>query len=154
MTITVSTLAECPFSIATEYAQEYLRNAEAGRAESLVRVPWFPLIPALAHRVRMSFGLHADVGEPGRRHEEIRLRWNSGSRLLPNFRGAVSFRIEGTRTRIFIDGSYDAPLGLIGRYFDDAIGKRVARVSLQDLADRLAGFLEQRERAWRQSKGA
>jgi hypothetical protein len=102
----------------------------------------------------MSFGLHADVGEPGRRHEEIRLRWNSGSRLLPNFRGAVSFRIEGTRTRIFIDGSYDAPLGLIGRYFDDAIGKRVARVSLQDLADRLAGFLELRERAWRQSKGA
>jgi hypothetical protein len=154
VTITVSTLAECPFSIAAEYAQEYLRNAEAGGAESLVRVPWFPSVPALAHRVRMSFGLHADVTEPGRRHEEIRLKWSSGSRLLPNFRGSVYFRIEAPRTRILIDGSYDAPLGVLGRCFDSAIGQRIARASLQDLGERLATYLELRERQWRASKQA
>jgi hypothetical protein len=153
MTLSVSTLAECPFSIAAEYAQEYLQKAEAGEAESLVRVPLFPAWPAFAHRVRMSFGLHADTGEPGRRHDEIRLRWSSGTSLLPNFRGTISFRIDAARTRIVIEGSYDAPLGMLGRCFDNVIGKRIARASLQDLADRLAGFLEQRERAWRQSKG-
>lgn len=154
MTITVTALAECPFSIADEYAQEYLRNAEAGGAESLVRVPWFPWLPAFAHRVRMSFGVHADMSEPGRRHDEISVRWSSGSRLLPNFRGTICFRIDATRTRVLVEGSYDAPLGVLGRCFDNVIGKRIARASLQDLADRLATFLEQRERAWRQSKGA
>ena len=154
MTISVSTLADCPFSVAAEYAQEYLRNAEAGGAESAVRVPWFPLLPALAHRVRIRFGLHADVSEPGRRHEEIRLKWSSGSRLLPNFRGTVSFRIEAPRTRILIDGAYDAPFGALGRCFDAMIGRRIARASLQDLADRLAEYLARREREWRRSKGA
>jgi hypothetical protein len=146
--ISVSTLAECPFSIADEYAQEYLRNAEAGGIQSLVRVPWFRPLPALARRVQMTFGLHKDVTEPGREHEEIRLRWTSGTRMLPNFRGTLHFRIEALRTRIFIDGTYDAPLGLLGRCFDQVIGKRIARASMQDLADRLATFLEQREREW------
>jgi hypothetical protein len=154
VTITVTTQAECPFSIAAEYAQEYLRNAEAGAVESLVRVPWFHALPALAHRVRMSFGLHVDTTDVGRRHEEIRLRWSSGSPLLPNFRGTICFRIEATRTRILIEGTYDAPFGVLGRCFDDVIGKRIARASLQDLGDRLATFLGLRERAWRQSQGA
>jgi hypothetical protein len=154
VTFSITTLADCPFSIAAEYAQEYLRNAEAGGAESLVRVPWFPSLPALARRVRMSFGLHLDLGEPGRLHDEIHVRWSSGTPLLPNLRGTICFRIEGTQTRILIEGSYDAPLGVLGRCFDNVIGKQIARASLQDLGDRLAAFLELRERAWRQSKGA
>jgi hypothetical protein len=154
VTITVSTLAECPFSIAAEYAQEYLRNAEAGGLESLVRVPWFRWFPAFTHRVRMSFGLHTDLTEPGRRHDEIHLGWSSGTWFLPNFRGSVFFRIERKRTRIIVAGNYDAPLGVLGRCFDSVIGKRIARASLQDLGDRLATFLDLRETTWRQSKGA
>lgn len=154
MTITVSTLAECPFSIADEYAREYLQRAEVGGVESLVRVPLFWPLPKLVHRVRLTFGLHTDITEPGRQHDEIRLQWISRTRLLPNFRGIVTFRIESTLTRIFIEGSYDAPLGLLGRCFDQLIGKTIARASLQDLADRLKTFLEQREREWRQSKSA
>ena len=154
MVITVSTLADCPFSIAEEYSKEYLQRAEAGGAESLVRLPWFRPLPMPAHRVRMTFGLHTDMSEPGRQHNEIRFRWSSGTRLLPNFRGVISFRNEATRTRIFIEGSYDAPLGLLGRFFDQLVGKRIARASLDDLGDRLKAFLEQRERAWRAAKGA
>ncbi|HEV8021319.1 MAG TPA: hypothetical protein VGP41_08675, partial [Candidatus Lustribacter sp.] len=115
MTITVSVLADCPFSVAEEYAKEFLQNAEAGGAESLVRVPWFHMLPIPAHRVRWTFGLHSDITEHGRRHDEIRFRWNSGTRLLPNFRGIISFRIQATRTIIFIEGSYDAPFGVFGR---------------------------------------
>ncbi len=154
MTITTSTLADCPFSMATEYAQEYLHNAEAGGVESFVRVPWFPSLPAFERRVRMNFGLHADLTEVGRRHDEIQLRWHSGMPLLPNFRGTICFRIEAMGTLLLIEGTYDAPLGVFGRCFDEVIGKRIARASLQDLGHRLAGFLELRERAWRQSRGA
>lgn len=154
VTITVTALANCPFSIAAEYAQEYLQKAEAGGAESLVRVPWFSFLPALTHRVRMSFGIQADVTDSGRLHDEILLRWGSGTWLLPNFHGTICFRIEALRTRIIIDGRYDVPLGVLGRCFDAVIGKRIARASLQDLGDRLATFLEVRESTWRQSKGA
>lgn len=153
-TVTVSMPAECPFSIAEEHAKEYLQRAEAGGDESLVRVPWFPPLPMLAHRVRLTFSLHTDATEPGRQHEEIRFRWSSGARLLPNFRGTLNFRIDGKRTRIIIEGTYDAPLGPLGWCFDQVIGKRIARASLQDLGNRLASFLGQREREWRQSKGA
>jgi hypothetical protein len=154
MVITVSTLADCPFSIAEEYAKEYLQRAEAGGAEALVRVPWFRPLPMPAHRVRLTFGLHTDVSEPGRRHDEIRFRWSSGTRLLPNFRGVISFRNEATRTRIFIEGSYDAPFGMLGGFFDRLAGKRIARASLVDIGERLKAFLEQREREWRKSRGA
>lgn len=154
MVITVSTLADCPFSMAEEYAKEYLQRAEAGGTEALVRVPLFRPLPMPAHRVRLTFGLHTDVSEPGRRHDEIRLRWTTGTRLLPNFRGVISFRNDATRTRIFIEGSYDAPLGILGQVFDRFAGKRIARASLEDLGERLKTFLEQRERAWRQSRGA
>jgi hypothetical protein len=152
MTITVSTLAECPFSIADEYAKEYLQRAEGGGAESLVRVPWFVPFPKPAHRVQLTFGLHSDITDHGRRHDEIRLRWTSGTPLLPNFHGVVSFRIESMRTRIFIEGNYDAPLGLAGRCFDEVIGKRIARASLQDLGERLRVFLERREQSWRETR--
>ncbi len=57
-----------------------------------------------------------------------------------------AFGIEATHTRILIEGTYDAPFGVLGRCFDHVIGKRIARASLQDLGDRLATFLGLRER--------
>lgn len=150
--ISLSTVAECPFSIADEYAKEYLERAEAGGQEAYIRVPWFVPLPLPVRRVRMTFGLHRDVAEGGRAHDEIRFNWASGTRVLPDFRGTIMFRIEGARTRVLIDGSYAAPLGTLGRWFDAAIGKRVARASLRDLAERIAAYLAARERAWRAAK--
>jgi len=148
----VTTLAECPFSIADEYAKEYLKRAESGGQEAYVRVPLLRPLPALAHRMRVSFGIHADISEHGRAHEEIRLRWSSGTRLLPDFRGTLNFRIEGLRTRILIEGSYAIPFGQFGRWFDRAIGQRIARATLQDFGDRIATYLSERERNWRRSQ--
>ena len=151
-TITVTTLAECPFSIADEYAKEYLQRAESGGEEAYVRVPLLSPLPALAHRVSVSFGIHTDINEYGRRNEEIHLRWSSGTRLLPDFRGTMTFRIETVRTRILIEGSYAIPGGQLGRWFDRAIGKHIARATLQDFSDRIASYLAERERNWRLSK--
>jgi hypothetical protein len=147
--ITVAAVAECPFAIAEEYAKEYLENAEAGHAEAYVRVPLFWPLASPARRVRLTFGIHADVTEPGRSHTQLRLRWSSGTRLLPNLHGTLAFRIEGTRTRIVINGCYVPPFGTCGRVFDRIVGRRLATASLNNLAERIARYLAERERAWR-----
>ena len=147
--IAVSALAECAFSIADEYATEYLRRAEAGGPEGTIRVPWPLPIPFLRHHVALSFGIHADVLEEGRRHDELRFHWESGSKFLPNFRGTMRFRIEALHTRVLVDGGYDAPLGAFGRCFDQMLGRHMARASLQELADRVAMYLSSSERSWR-----
>lgn len=147
--ISVSAIADCAFSIAEEYATEFLRSAEAGGPEALIRIPLAVPNAALQHRVGVRFGLHFDILEKGRAHDEVRFRWTSGSRRLPDFHGTLRFQIEGLRTRILIDGSYRAPLGALGRAFDRIAGKHIARASLADLADRLARYLGAREHAWR-----
>ena len=142
-------LADCPFSIAEEYATEYLRRAEAGGPESTIRVPWPLPFPSPRLRVAISFGLQIDVREDGRRHEEVRFWWKSGSRFLPDFRGTMRFRIEHLSTRVLVEGDYKVPFGMLGRWFDNAFGRRIARASLQELTDRVALHLEKRERTWR-----
>gem|GEM_PF-1694789 len=147
--VTAQAYAACPFSIAQEHAVEYLRRAEAGEAEAAIHVP-IRLLPAfLQRRVAVTFGMHADVTEAGRPHDEIRLRWNAGTPLLPDFRGTLRFRIAAPGTDVLVEGTYRAPFGALGGAFDDVIGRHIAQASLDDLARRIARALETSERAWR-----
>jgi hypothetical protein len=139
----------CPFSIAQEYAVDDLRRAEAGEDEAQIRVP-IALLPLWLRRsVAITFGLHYDVAEAGRRHDEIRLRWSAGTPLLPDFRGTLRFRIAGTGTDLLVEGSYRIPFGTFGGLFDNLVGRHVAHASLRDLIRRIAGACETSERAWR-----
>jgi hypothetical protein len=147
--VSLQVYAACPFSVAHEYAIDYLRRAEAGQDEAEIRVPvafWAGLI---RRRVTISFGLHYDVVDGGRPHDEIRLRWTAGTRLLPDFRGTLRFRIAGKGTDVLIDGSYHVPLGTFGRLFDYIAGRHLASASLRDLAHRIAVSLENTEHDWR-----
>jgi hypothetical protein len=147
--VTIEAYAACPFSIAQEYAVDYLRRAQAGEAEADIRVPIRFLPGFIQRRVAVTFGLHADVTEGGRAHEEIRIRWHAGTLLLPDFRGTLRFRIAGQGTAVLVEGTYRVPLGVMGRVFDDIFGHHIAQASLGDLARRIADALETSERAWR-----
>jgi hypothetical protein len=144
--------AACPFSIAQEYAVEYLRRAEAGKSEAEIRVPVAFLPGLLRRRVAVTFGLHYDVAEKGRAHDEIRLRWSAGTPWLPDFRGTMRFRIAGTETDVLVEGSYRIPFGNVGRAFDNLAGRHIALASLRDLTRRIAGALETGERDWRKKE--
>jgi hypothetical protein len=61
----------------------------------------------------------------------------------------MRFRIETLRTRVHVDGGYTVPLGAVGYCFDQTVGKRLARASLQELADRIAAYLSDCESKWR-----
>ncbi len=152
--IAVEARAECPFSMAQEYAAEYFRAAELAGPEAEIGVRWRFPFPMLRHRVALSFGVHSDVMEQGRAHDEIHVQWTSGMPILPDFHGVLRFRIEGTGTRVLVDGWYLPPLGPIGRAFDRHVGRWIASESMRDLADRVAAHLTQREGAWRAQQPA
>jgi hypothetical protein len=147
--VSADVLAACPFSIAQEYAEDYFRSAEAGHNEAEIRVPIRFLPTVIRRRVELRFGIHSDGTDGGRTHDEIRVRWSSGTWLLPAFHGTVRLRISGSATRVMVDGSYHAPFGVIGRVFDSLVGGYIARASVTDLAHRIAVYLEEREIEWR-----
>jgi hypothetical protein len=149
-TVTASALAKCPFSVAQDYATDYLRRAQAGSSEAQIRVPLGFLPAALHRRVAITFGLHFDVVEAGRAHDEIRVRWTAGTPVLPDFRGTLRFRIaSGTSTTITLDGTYRVPFGQLGAWFDRLAGSRIAQSSAADLTARIARALERDQRDWR-----
>ena len=147
--VTAEVFAICPFSIAEEYASDYFRSAESGHDEAEIRVPVRFLPTVIRRRVELRFGIHSDGTEPGRAHDEIRVRWSSGTWLLPAFHGTVRLRISGLGTRVLVEGSYHPPFGIIGRLFDYLVGTQIARASVSDLAHRVAVYLEERESVWR-----
>jgi hypothetical protein len=143
--VTVEQICECPFSMAQEYTEQYLQQAEGGGEKSRLRSP----IPLLGHRVKMSFGLWLDITEAGPQHEEIRLLWKSGTNVLPDFHGTIRFRIHGRDTLLGVEGKYVPPLGWFGAAFDTLLGRHIARYTLHDLARRICRFLEHSEHGWR-----
>jgi len=141
--VMVESIAVCPFSMAEEYAGEFLRAAEGHGPEASIGRS------RLRRDVTLSFGIQTDVAEDGRVHDELRVQWASGSRLLPDFNGSIRFRIDGERTRVLVDGTYAPPFGAFGTAFDRIAGRTIARASVQDLADRIAEHLTRREAGWR-----
>jgi hypothetical protein len=147
-TVLANAHAKCPFSVAQEYATDFLEQAECSGEQAEVRVPMRLFGLTLHHRVGLRFRVRSDGSEPGRSHDRLQIAWTSGTALLPDFHGDIKFRIDGGATRILIDGRYRAPLGALGRLLDTSIGVHVAEASVHDLALRVAGYLERRQREW------
>jgi hypothetical protein len=146
--ISVEKRCACPFSIAQEYAQQYLERTETGGPAPLVVYPFALPFFSLRRSVAMSFSLASDVTEPGRAHDQVLLRWTSGFGLLPDFRGTIRFRPEHGGTLVMIDGTYKPPLGRPGAMFDRLIGKWIATSTISDLLRRIAASLELQQREW------
>jgi hypothetical protein len=139
-------IAACPFSMAEEYAKDFLRDAEGHVHDDDVGARWLPR--RLRPRVDLTFNVQTDVAERGRVHNELRLRWRRPSALLPDFRGVVRFRIAGSETAVIVTGQYTPPLGAFGRVVDTLAGTRIARSTLLDLASRIAAQLGARHADW------
>lgn len=133
--------------MAQDYATEYLRLGQAGQRRAELRVP-FQLLPTLARRVSLKVRLQPDLLEAGRAHDEIRVRWDSRTRLLPELQGTIRFRIAGSTTCVRVEAFFNIFPGRFGRLFD-YIGRCIARKSVYDFTLRLVTYLEMRDRVWR-----
>jgi hypothetical protein len=152
--ITVERVARCPFSVAHDYAEDFLREIDERGAEVRVRLRDF--VPTrrgkLRRRVRIVFDRRLDEGEPGRQHDAVALHWSAGTRLFPDFHGALRLRIASVdETLLTLEGEYRPPLGPLGAVFDLVVGRRIARSTMSELVGRIAKAMERREDAYRAS---
>jgi hypothetical protein len=154
--ITVERVARCPFSVAHDYAEEFLREIDERGAEVRVRVR--DLLPTrrgkLRRRVRIVFERRLDEAEAGRAHDAVALHWTAGTRLFPDFHGDLRLRIASVdETLLTLEGEYRPPLGPLGAVFDVLLGRRIARSTMNELVGRIAKAMERREEAYRAAAG-
>jgi hypothetical protein len=142
-------LIDCPFSLALEHAARIFPMLEAeGGIRLPLRIAKLPIPGALCYRVLTHSFRQPDVTESGRSHEEIAFDWVAKSRLLPNFRGVMRFRIEYEKTRVILIGEYAPPFGWVGMLFDRIVGRSIAEAGMVELVHRLARILEERRGAF------
>ena len=140
-------VAHCPFSVAHEYAEDFLRDAERSVEVKVPLRDFIAGLPGAARApVQMVFALHPDEAESGRLHDALAIEWHAGTRLFPLFHGTLRLRIASVEmTRLTFEGAYRPPLGTFGVVFDALIGRRIARATMREMLDRIAAALERRE---------
>ena len=137
-------VADCPFSIAADYAADFLKRDadEGGRLTVHLGV--------LRRRVTFSFGVHYDVDNGARGQDEFHFAWSARSRWLPDLVGVLQFGIASYKeTRVVLAGTYEPPLGPLGWILDTVVGHRLAEATANDFVARVAAALEAEERAFR-----
>ena len=148
-------VADCPFSIASEYVSSYMqRFADNDDEVAMVRLPLrtfgLPLPGSLRHRIRIRFEDSVDVHDRNRSHRGLKFHWSASNPLLPDLRGELSFRIAAdSRTELVLTGEYSPPLGRVGAVLDNLMGKRIALATGKALLERIAADMERRERGFR-----
>ena len=148
--IVVERIVDCPFSVAHEYAEDYLRGEQREVAVSVPVRDFLRVVGGKPRKpVKLVFTLHPDETDSGRLHDALLIEWHAGTRLFPDFHGTLRLRIASiTATRLTFEGGYRPPLGAPGRLFDALIGRRIARATLHGLLKRIGDALEAREAAF------
>lgn len=95
---------------------------------------------AIRHAITLTVGRviedHGDI--------IMQVHWEPAGheRVLPSFRGAVVVKPDAHDGSLTLSGSYEAPLGHVGRFGDRLIGHRIGRQALQGFADEAAARLD------------
>jgi hypothetical protein len=96
---------------------------------------------------RIGKTIHVDLAEPYEREDRLVIPmhwWAPGAtRLFPHLDGDLEFAPLGSKTsQITLMGSYDPPLGFIGRRADALLLHRVAEMSIRSFLVRVSRNLE------------
>ncbi len=136
----------CPFSAATEFAQDYFQE----RVPGVLRVPLRlgPLKIELNRGVSTGVAVFLDRTDPARRHEALEISIRPFNGLpFPEFRSALTVRpFMPPGTLVALELSYQPPLGFVGRLLDAVAGRLVAAAIGRALLDDLSTHLVARAR--------
>jgi PAS domain S-box-containing protein len=91
-----------------------------------------------------------DVSDHSRLHEAFSFTWRGiGWLPLPVVHGFITVRPNGQLTRLTLDGQYVPPYGILGHLFDVVLGRRLAQLALDRMANDMASYVERREEQMR-----
>lgn len=109
---------------------------------------------------RVSVDLGVDLGAGASVHQDVVVRlgaprcddtsltlpvsWQATGHehLLPTFAGTLGVSQHQSGTDLLLSGTYAVPLGVVGRFGDGVLGRRLARRSLEALVERIASRME------------
>jgi hypothetical protein len=105
--------------------------------------------------VRQSVSVKLGIPRPIDDGLVLPLAWHATGReeWLPTFTGELAVTAARQGTRVRLSGVYTVPFGVVGRFGDGVLGRRLARRSLRALVERLAGHLESEAQAHLDSAG-
>lgn len=139
----------CPWVRAIAYFDRYLaglpESARAQGRELRLRVPLGSLgLPgelAIDKDVVTSF---APLADPRGLEHGVSIGWTPvGNSALPVFRGSLRITAESHKSSLVeLDGDYEPPLGSVGKFFDAAIGRRIAEATGDELLKTIAERIE------------
>jgi uncharacterized membrane protein len=137
-----TTLVEAPFSSVIEYVRDFFDE----RPHLLVKA-----IASTNIGVETQRELIDDKADAVRRHDALSISWQPRWSVFPSFRGRATVRPQSPGAILALEGSYEPPGGLAGKFFDRLIGERLANGTMDHLLDRLRRYIEQRHLAFQQA---
>jgi len=120
----------CPFSAVIDLAEKALRQHPQMRVSPL---------SAVSENVETTAAVVDDHSDSVRRHDALLLAWRPDHpRLFPEFRGVLTARPKHRGVWLRLHGSYDPPLGFLGKAFDLVFGRAIARATMARLLAQLS----------------
>lgn len=125
----------CPFSATIEMIERLHASGTEHRVGPF---------SSIRTRVQCEIAEVPDHTDETRIHDALTLRWTAPSRIpLPVMRGLITVRPNGPATQLRMEGTYEPPLGPVGRLLDLLAGRNLAQRTVDRFLDELRDFIEQ-----------
>ncbi|NNM99715.1 MAG: hypothetical protein HKL91_07955 [Candidatus Eremiobacteraeota bacterium] len=144
----------CPYTRAKELLRDRLQPLADAGASLPQRLSLTFHDRELGKEVEMQFAVARD---PMHFDEPWAISWQPEvGGLYPSFHGSLSIRASDTyeSARLELHGSYEPPLGAIGKAFDNVLGKHIAEATGARFLDEIASTIEARHLAEEAVKSA
>jgi len=137
-----TTLVEAPFSSVIEYVKDFFDERPHLRMK---------VFASTNIGVETQRELVDDNTDTVYRHDALSVCWQPHWSIFPSFRGRATVRPQSRSSILALEGSYEPPGGLAGRFFDRFIGERLANGTMDHLLGRLRRYIKYRYRAFQRA---
>jgi hypothetical protein len=137
-----TTLVETPFSSVIEYVTDFFDERPHLRVKALA---------STNIGVETQRELIDDKTDTVRDHDALTVSWQPRWSVFPSFRGRATVRSQSPGSILALEGSYEPPGGLAGKFFDRLIGERLANGTMDHLLGRLRRYIEYRYHAFQRA---
>jgi len=136
-----SRIVDCPFSGVIEYAERFFEHRHKLRLTGL---------QTIKTEVTTEYNVVIDHVDAARRHDALEISWSPNEHVpLPAFHGMFSVRPDFKGSLLTLEGAYEPPLGKVGKAFDKAAGRSIARGTLNGLLQEVKISVEEQ---WNQER--
>ncbi len=126
---------DCPFSGVIEYVERFFAKRHK-----------LPLtgFKTIGTKVTTEYSVVIDHVDASRRHDALEVSWFPKEHLpLPAFHGLLSVRPDSQGSLLALEGTYEPPLGSVGKVFDKAVGRNIAQGTVNGLLQEIKTSVEE-----------